>query len=97
MDVDHPPSLAGLHSPLAIAVLTFVAALGGSYLRDRLSMEGRDGANAARIATLSAQVDTLERTALPAAQFRDFQNSTAQRLDDIRQDLRDLKKLLAKP
>jgi hypothetical protein len=93
--VDHlPPSLNFLQSPLAICVLSLVASAGGGVLRDRLSIEGRDSTSAAKIEALSDRVSALEHSSLPAAQFRDFQESTKAQLDDIRQDIR---KLLARP
>ena len=75
----------------------FMASVGGGYIRDRLSQETRESAGATRIEALSNRIEALERHSLPEAQFRDFQSSTDKRLEDIRLDLRELKKLVSRP
>lgn len=78
----------------AIAVVSMIS---GGWINDRLKSESRDTSSAVRIEALDARVTSLAgelaatRTgSLSAAQFQEFRQANDQRLDSIRQDIRDL-------
>lgn len=67
-----------LKSPLGIALLVLSSTFGGSVLKDRLTTETRSS-------TADVRIEALRQ------QFDEAHVETAKRLDDIRQDMRDLK------
>lgn len=64
--------------------------MGGGYVKDRLSLATGTTTSAVEIQQLAKRVDALEQNELPAAQFREYQRATDQRLDDIRDSLHQL-------
>ncbi len=99
--MDHttpPPAHADfIRSPLGIALLMLVSTAGGGWLRDRLSTEGRDTASVVRVEALEKRIDQLQaaqsdyqRSGLTSNQFNEFRTANEKRLDDIREDLKNL-------
>ena len=80
-----------LRSPLGIAALMLVSSVGGGYLKDRLSTETRDVSSAVRVDALDRRLSEHLTDAVSKRQYEDAEATTQKRLDDIRQDVRDLK------
>ena len=67
-----------------------ISSVGGGWLKDRLATEQRDNGSAVRIEGLEARVTALQTGALTAVQFNEFRLANDQKLEGIRQDIRDL-------
>ncbi|MDP9024307.1 MAG: hypothetical protein M3N13_02880 [Candidatus Eremiobacteraeota bacterium] len=92
--MEHPLHVAPtdfLRSPLGIAVLMLVSSVGGGWLKDRLSTESRDNGSVVRIDALNQRLTDHLSDAVSRRQFDDVNAATPKRLDDVRQDIRDLK------
>lgn len=86
-----------IRSPLGIAVLMLISSVGGSFIRDRLSTEGRDTGSVVRVEALEKRMDMIQSEqsdyqhgALTASQFNEFRVANDKRMDDLRTDMRDL-------
>lgn len=80
-----------LRSPLGIALLVLAATFAGSLLKDRLMTETRTSTADVRIEAMDKRINDYQSVAVTRQQFDQAQLDTTKRLDDIRQDLRDLK------
>jgi hypothetical protein len=80
-----------LRSPLGIALLVLAATFAGSVLKDRVTTETRTSTADVRIEALDKRINDYQAVAVTRQQFDQAQIDTTKRLDDIRQDLRDMK------
>jgi hypothetical protein len=83
-----------INSPLGIAALMLVSSIGGGWVRDRLSTETRDTGSVVRIEAIDRRVTEFIASAVSRGQFEASQGATEKRLDEIRQDVRDIKRSL---
>lgn len=74
-----------------------ISSVGGSFIRDRLSTEGRDTGSVVRVEALEKRMDMIQSEqsdyqhgALTASQFNEFRVANDKRMDDLRTDMRDL-------
>lgn len=85
-----------LQSPLAILVLTLCAAASGTFLSDRIVSAKDNSAAAIRVEQLDRRMTKLEGDTLPRSEEKATLDAIHQRLDDLKQDLRDIKDELKK-
>jgi hypothetical protein len=89
-----PPATTGgaefLNGKVGIALLMIASSIGGGWIKDRLATESRDNGSAVRIESLEKRLDGLQTGALTAVQFNEFRLANDQKLEGIRQDIRDL-------
>jgi hypothetical protein len=71
--VDAPNHHSGIEAvaskPLAIAMLTILGSLGGAWLKDRISMQGENAADAVRIHNLEQYRDTHSQDSVHRVEF----------------------------
>jgi predicted component of type VI protein secretion system len=80
-----------IKTPLGIALLSLSAALAGFMINERVSTETHSSTADVRIEAMDKRMNDYQAIAVSRQQFDQAQVDMTKRLDDIRQDLRDLK------
>jgi hypothetical protein len=80
-----------MRSPLGIAVLMIVSTATGGIIKDRLDTQSASTASEVRIDALNQRLTEHLADAVSRHQYEEANMALDKRLDDIRQDLRDLK------
>jgi hypothetical protein len=80
-----------MRSPLGIASLMLVSSVSGSMIKDRLGLETTSSASSIRIDELDKRLVSHLAEAMTRQMYEQGQIATTKRMDDLREDLHDIK------